>query len=48
MFETTELLGQDNNKRNVLCLGPVGENFVRMAAIMNDRERALARGGDGQ
>ncbi len=47
VFETTEILGQDNNRRNVLCIGPAGENQSRMAAIMNDRERALARGGPG-
>ena len=47
VFETTEALGQNRNKRNVLCIGPAGENLVRMAAIMNDKERALARGGGG-
>jgi len=47
VFETSEILGQDNNRRNVLCIGPAGENLSRMAAIMNDRERALARGGPG-
>jgi aldehyde:ferredoxin oxidoreductase len=47
VFETTEILGQDKNRRNVLCIGPAGENHSRMAAIMNDRERALARGGPG-
>ena len=44
---TTKILGQDNNKRNVLCIGPAGENLSRIAAIMNDGERALARGGPG-
>jgi aldehyde:ferredoxin oxidoreductase len=43
----TEKLGQNNNKRNVLCIGPAGENLSRIASIMNDRERALARGGPG-
>ncbi len=47
VFETTAALGQNNNKRNVLCIGPAGENQVRIAAIMNDKERALARGGGG-
>lgn len=47
VFETTEALGQNRNKRNVLCIGPAGENLVRIAAIMNDKERALARGGAG-
>ena len=45
--ETTRLLGQNNNKRNVLCIGPAGENLSRIAAIMNDGERSLARGGPG-
>jgi aldehyde:ferredoxin oxidoreductase len=47
VFALTEKLGQNNNKCNVLCIGPAGENFSRIAAIMNDRERALARGGPG-
>ena len=47
VFDVTERLGQDNNRRNVLCIGPAGENLSRIAAIMNDRERALARGGPG-
>jgi aldehyde:ferredoxin oxidoreductase len=45
--ETTRALGQNNNRRNVLCIGPAGENLSRMAAIMNDGERAMARGGPG-
>ena len=47
VFETTEILGQNRNKRNVMCIGPAGEKLVRIAAIMNDKERALARGGGG-
>ncbi len=45
--QTAKALGQDNNRRNVLCIGPAGENLVRIAAIMNDATRALARGGPG-
>jgi aldehyde:ferredoxin oxidoreductase len=45
--ETSEALGQDKNKRNVLCIGPAGEKLVRFAAIMNDVSRAAARGGPG-
>jgi aldehyde:ferredoxin oxidoreductase len=45
--EVTEALGQDKNKRSVLCIGPAGENRVRIAAIMNDGTRAAARGGPG-
>jgi aldehyde:ferredoxin oxidoreductase len=47
VYALTEKLGQNNNKRNVLCIGPAGENLSRIAAIMNDRERAMARGGPG-
>ena len=45
--ETTSALGQNNNKRSVLCIGPAGENMSRIAAIMNDGQRSLARGGPG-
>ena len=47
VFDVTKKLGQNNNRRNVLCIGPAGENLSRLAAIMNDRERSLARGGPG-
>jgi aldehyde:ferredoxin oxidoreductase len=45
--ETSEALGQNKNKRSVLCIGPAGENRVLFAAIMNDATRAAARGGPG-
>jgi aldehyde:ferredoxin oxidoreductase len=44
---TSEALGQNKNKRNVMCIGPAGENLVRYASIMNDVARAAARGGPG-
>lgn len=47
VMETTKVLGQNDNKRNVLCIGPAGENLSRIAAIMNDGQRSLARGGPG-
>jgi aldehyde:ferredoxin oxidoreductase len=47
VLETTSALGQNNNKRNVLCIGPAGENLSRISAIMNDGTRSLARGGVG-
>ncbi|MBP7687933.1 MAG: aldehyde ferredoxin oxidoreductase family protein [Thermoflexales bacterium] len=47
VMETTKELGQNDNKRNVLCIGPAGENLSRIAAIMNDGQRSLARGGPG-
>jgi len=45
--QASEALGQNKNRRNVLCIGPAGENLVRFAAIMNDGSRAAARGGVG-
>lgn len=47
VFDTTSALGQDRSRHNVLCIGPAGENACRFASIMNDRERALGRGGPG-
>ena len=47
VLQTTAALDQNNNKRNVLCIGPAGENLSLMAAIMNDGHRSLARGGVG-
>ncbi|MBI2940662.1 MAG: aldehyde ferredoxin oxidoreductase family protein [Chloroflexi bacterium] len=46
VFEATAALGQ-GRARNVLCIGPAGERLVRIAAIMNDASRSLARGGPG-
>lgn len=43
----TAALGQNDNRRNVLCIGPAGETLSRLAAIMNDGQRSLARGGPG-
>jgi aldehyde:ferredoxin oxidoreductase len=43
--QTTEILG--GKTVNVLCIGPAGENLVRFSAIMNDKYRALGRGGPG-
>ncbi len=45
--QVTKTLGQNDNRRNVLCIGPGGENLVLFAAIMNDGQRSLARGGPG-
>ncbi|MCX6028886.1 MAG: aldehyde ferredoxin oxidoreductase family protein [Chloroflexi bacterium] len=43
------LLGADGkaSQGRVACIGPAGENLVRIAAIINDRGRAAARGGPG-
>ncbi len=40
-----ELLGEP--KARVACIGPAGENGVKMAAVMNDHGRAAARTGMG-
>jgi aldehyde:ferredoxin oxidoreductase len=46
---TDQLLSQsDGGERcRVLCIGPGGENLVRFAAVMTDRNRAYGRGGAG-
>lgn len=46
---TTDRLLQDigDDGFSVACIGPAGENKVKLAAIMNDRSRALGRGGVG-
>jgi aldehyde:ferredoxin oxidoreductase len=43
------LLGPTESSRSgcVACIGPAGEKLVRIAAIINDRGRAAARGGPG-
>ncbi|MCX7708079.1 MAG: aldehyde ferredoxin oxidoreductase family protein [Anaerolineae bacterium] len=43
------LLGKDATAGagRVACIGPAGERGVRIAAIINDRSRAAARGGPG-
>lgn len=35
------------NATRVACIGPAGENSVRIAGIINDRSRAAARAGGG-
>ena len=43
------LLGDSPGARagRVACIGPAGENLVRISAIINDLSRAAARGGPG-
>ena len=50
--ETTQTLGQDNNRRNVLCIGPAGENLLPNGSNY-ERWHSFAgawrsRRGDGQ
>ena len=41
-------VGKDEaSKIKVLAIGPAGENLVRFAALMNDKNRAAGRGGHG-
>ncbi len=47
VLAVTEKLGQNKNHRNVLTIGPAGENLSCIAAIMNDGERALRAAAPG-
>ena len=48
VFDTTTILQQQLGKGFcIACIGTGGENLVRYAAIMNERHRALGRGGFG-
>lgn len=46
---TDNLLRQVENPQiaSVACIGPAGEKLVRFASIINDRSRAVGRGGAG-
>lgn len=44
---TEHLLEETDSKAQVACIGPAGENQVKLAAIINDRHRAAGRGGVG-
>ncbi|MFW9846045.1 MAG: aldehyde ferredoxin oxidoreductase family protein [Candidatus Thorarchaeota archaeon] len=48
VFETDDWLRERHSKRaRNLSIGQAGENMVRFAAVMNDRDRASARSGLG-
>ena len=50
VHETTARMIQSaepNKRPHVLCIGPAGENLVRFASVMNDKNRAFGRGGPG-
>jgi aldehyde:ferredoxin oxidoreductase len=48
VFETDDILKSKHGRKiRTLSIGPAGENLVRFAAIMNDRDRASARSGLG-
>jgi len=45
--ETEDFLRETHGKVHVSCIGPAGENLVKYAAIINDRNRATGRCGTG-
>ncbi|MFW9846741.1 MAG: aldehyde ferredoxin oxidoreductase family protein, partial [Candidatus Thorarchaeota archaeon] len=48
VYETTDTLIEATDERaQVACIGPAGENQVKLAAIMTDKHRAAGRGGVG-
>jgi len=48
VFETDDILRKGHNRKfRTLSIGQAGENLVRFAAVMNDRDRASARSGLG-
>jgi aldehyde:ferredoxin oxidoreductase len=44
---TNEVMKNAPDKAKVLCIGPAGENLSKMAAVMNDLNRAAGRSGVG-
>ncbi len=40
-------LGEDAKEVKIATIGPAGENLVKIAAILNDKNRAAGRGGHG-
>ncbi|UCC39342.1 MAG: aldehyde ferredoxin oxidoreductase, partial [Candidatus Aminicenantes bacterium] len=47
---TTDHLTKENEQGRrscILCIGPAGENLVRISAVMNDKNRAYGRSGPG-
>lgn len=45
--EITNKLSEVHSGAKVLCIGPAGENLSKIAAVMNDVDRAAGRGGVG-
>ncbi|WP_350309101.1 aldehyde ferredoxin oxidoreductase family protein [Ignisphaera cupida] len=46
--ELAPVVGSDEAREiKVACIGPAGENLVRIACIINDKNRAAGRGGHG-
>ena len=50
VHQTTDIMTADSesgNRPRVLCIGPDGENLVRIAAVVNDKNRTYGRCGPG-
>jgi len=48
VHETEDVLLEETDpKAKVACIGPAGENLVKVASIMNDKHRAAGRSGVG-
>jgi len=50
VHQTSKKLSEEREPRlryRILCIGPAGENLVRIAAVMNDKNRAYGRSGSG-
>lgn len=45
--ETIKTVQEETGRCRVACIGPAGENLVRIASIMTDRDRAAGRCGLG-
>jgi len=47
--DTTDMICKElgDEKIKVACIGPAGENLVKIACIINDKHRAAGRGGHG-
>jgi aldehyde:ferredoxin oxidoreductase len=44
---TDQLILETDEKAQVACIGPAGENMINLAAIITDKHRAAGRGGVG-
>ncbi|MFW9909579.1 MAG: aldehyde ferredoxin oxidoreductase family protein [Candidatus Thorarchaeota archaeon] len=44
---TDQLIKETDEKAQVACIGPAGENMINLAAIITDKHRAAGRGGVG-
>lgn len=49
VYDTTDMLIEEfgDEKARVSCIGPAGENMVKFASIMNEKDRAAGRTGVG-